>query len=85
MADWATRVSAEGKKITELQPKPAQVEIDETISNIRRIIREQEELLPDDIFAAEARRRAEQKHAADAESEGLRPRGLLAALWSRLN
>ena len=81
MIDWASRMQASNRRIREIAPVPVAVDTEQTIENIRRIIREQEDLLPDDILAAEARRRAERTPVAAAAPA----RGLLAGLWSRLH
>ncbi len=82
MIDWATQTKAAGQTVEELQPEPTAIDIAETISNIRRILREQEDLLPDDILEAEARRQAGTAQAPEAVAATPR-RALLGALWPR--
>lgn len=82
MTDWATRASTPDQPLHEMQPSGLHVEPDETIAAIRRIIEEQEHLLPADILEAEARRQAEaEAMPAAAVEPGARGR-IMAALRS---
>lgn len=81
MTDWASRNSPTEQPVLEMKSQPSYVEPDETIAAIRRIIEEQEHLLPRDILEAEALRRESDTQAALASATG--PRGrILAAILS---
>ena len=62
MTDWATRASTPENPIREMQSPAPAVDDDATIAAIRRILCDQEHLLPPDVTASLARRWLPRRH-----------------------
>ncbi|MCB1364359.1 MAG: hypothetical protein KDK02_09565 [Rhodobacteraceae bacterium] len=75
MTDWATRASTPENPIREMQSPAPAVDDDATIAAIRRILCDQEHLLPPDVTASLARRNA----AAEPAPEPRKP-SIISAL-----
>ncbi|MFV0512949.1 MAG: hypothetical protein ACK5MY_04850 [Jhaorihella sp.] len=71
MTDWATRTSTYDNPIREMQSPAPAVDDDATIAAIRRILCEQEHLLPADVTASLARRNAAADPAAPPRRSGI--------------
>lgn len=84
MTDWATRVSTTDHPMKEMQSPTPSVDEDATIQAIRKIIHDQEHMLPRDLVESVRRRNFPDlapPETVDPKAVSRRP-GVLAALRS---